>query len=334
MVKLRKARYLTMITIKKTKSGDFNILNLSDFQLTAAEWDISHKNGKIMEHTLRTLMERVRPDLITISGDLAWCGDYSALEAMACALDEYGIPYAVVWGNHDQEHESQKLIGAEKLLSKHPLFVYERGPMELGYGNYIINIEENGQIIESLIMMDTHSTVPHHVNEDGKEVQVWAKLTEPQIKWYLEQVEALKKMGSPRSALIMHIPCYAYNEAFKEAFCGDKTQISVEESYNKELWNDAYKDSFGVKHENICSYPEDDGVFDAILAANHTKDVIVGHDHVNCFSIPYKGVRLTFTVKTGAGCYWESSINGGTVLSVSKGSVLTRHELVDISHLL
>ena len=70
-----------MITIKKAQGKDFVVLNLTDFHLSSGEWELSHKNGAIINHTLNELFERAKPDLVTVSGDLAWCGDVEGVEA-------------------------------------------------------------------------------------------------------------------------------------------------------------------------------------------------------------------------------------------------------------
>lgn len=329
-----------MITVKKDKNKDFVVLNLTDFQLSPQEWELTHKNGRIIDYTLNQLFERKKPDLVTLSGDLAWCGDYEALDIMASHLDKFGVPYAVVWGNHDQDGGAEKLIGAEEVLRKHPLFLYERGPENLGYGNYIIAIEEGNKVVHSIIMMDSHDHARCY-DENGKEIfawgttPAWGKLFPEQIEWYKEQIRHLKSIGCETSSLIMHIPCFAYHEAFNAAYKSEYGKISLSDSYDSKYWNEGYEDSFGVKYEGICSYPADDGVFGAILEGNHTKVVLVGHDHVNSFSVVYKGVRLTFAIKTGAGCYWTPESNGGTTLTInSDGQSTVQHQLVDVSHLI
>lgn len=329
-----------MIKLQKTPGRDFKILNLADVQMGNNEWNKEHKNRIIFDTTLDELINRVKPDLITLSGDQAWCGDFSSLEILATCLDKYGIPYAFVWGNHDQDGGGEKLIEAESILSKHPLFTYERGPEGLGYGNYVIAIEEKGKIVEALIMMDSHDHA-HCYDSEGKEIfawgttPAWGKLYPEQIEWYKEQVDMLRGLGCDDSTLIMHIPCYAYRDAFAAAYKGETTGISIEESYKDEYWNEGHKGSFGVMHEGICSYPADDGVFDAVLEKGaHTKNILVGHDHKNCFSVVYKGVRLSFAVKTGAGCYWTPEMNGGSVLTVNEDGVTLRHEFVDVTHLI
>ena len=61
-----------------------------------------------------------------------------------------------------------------------------------------------------------------------------------------------------------------------------------------------------------------------------TKYIICGHDHTNNFVIPYEGVNFIYSMKAGAGCYWDPALSGGTVLRIgSNGVTEVRHELVD-----
>ena len=322
-----------MITFKKQKNKDFTILNLTDFQLQAPDWTLENQKGQIILHTINTLMERVKPDLITISGDLTWCGDYDAQRAMCSVLDTLGVPWCPLWGNHDQDHGIHKLDNTIEIYSQYKSFRYENGPLELGRGNYVIAIEEDGRIVEGIIMVDTHDRLPF-VKEDGEEIMAWGKALPPQIEWYKEQVKALSLLGCKETMLITHAPIYAYHHAFDAAFNKDfdpKT-ISVKDSYGNECWNEGYEGSFGVKREDISSYPADEGFFGAIKELGSTKNLLCGHDHVSNFSIVYEGVRFTYALKTGSGCYWNPDLNGGTVIKINKKGVSDiYHEYVDVS---
>jgi hypothetical protein len=79
----------------------------------------------------------------------------------------------------------------------------------------------------------------------------------------------------------------------------------------------------------------DDGVFTAIKEDGLIKHVLAGHDHVNNWIIRYEGITLMYALTTGAGCYWEPDLSGGTVLKVNQDGVdKVFHEYVDVSHLL
>lgn len=190
-----------MIKIKNDSKRDFRLLNLTDPQLTNEEWCENNQTGKIFRKTVDTLIERVAPDLITISGDLSY---------------------------------------ADLLVA-----------------------------------------------------------------------EAAFKNPVP-----------------------DKS-VKVSDSYGTDIWNEGYEDSYGVFHESISAYPENEGAFDLICKLNSTKNIICGHDHVNNWVVKHNGVRFIFGTKTGSGCYGEPELNGGTVLTINEtGVVSVRHEYVDVLEVL
>ncbi|MGN1346799.1 MAG: metallophosphoesterase [Eubacteriales bacterium] len=325
-----------MITLQKSPERDFLILNLTDPQLDNDEWDEHHKNYKILTTTIRSLIEKNRPDLITVSGDLAWAGCTTAYRMFADFLDSFKIPWAPVWGNHDNQGGPASVDAVADMYLAHEYCVYEKGDPALGNGNYVIAIEENGRVVEGVLMMDSHDQMPF-VSADGNSSREWAKLIPEQLDWYREQVGMLQKLGCSDTTMVMHIPIYAYREAFDAAFRGDldSGKISVEESYGTDCWNDGYQDSFGVKYEGICSYPADEGAFDVMLELGSTKHIVCGHDHVNNYVIRYRGVTFIYGLKAGAGCYWNPSLNGGTYLRVTQNGVTdVWHEYVDVSDLL
>ena len=86
-----------MKILRKQKGKDFVILNLTDPQLGDPEWAEGCYDRKVLEYTVAQLIQRVKPDLITISGDLAWAGYTVAYENLAELLESYQIPWAPVW---------------------------------------------------------------------------------------------------------------------------------------------------------------------------------------------------------------------------------------------
>ncbi|MBR6509051.1 MAG: metallophosphoesterase [Clostridia bacterium] len=315
-----------MIVLKKESGKDFIILNLTDPQLGNEGWGHAHPNQMVLREILRILIDRVHPDLITVSGDFALPGHTDAYRHFADLMDSFRIPWAPVWGNHDNEMGSSYIDSIADEYLTHQYCLYEKGPSTLGNGNYVIGIEEDGIIVEGLIMMDSHNKELYE-SQNGKVSSVNAKLLPAQLIWYREQVEILRKRGCNDTTLILHIPIYAYRTAFQMAFSPAfiPTQVSIEDSYKEDCWNEGYKDSFGVCYEGVSSYPVDDGVFDLIKHLNSTKTVVAGHDHVNNFVIQHKGIRLVYGTKTGIGSYWNRTLNGGTVLKITSDGVADVH---------
>ena len=321
-----------MFTLQKQPGKDFKILNFSDPQLGDAEWAEGHRNRAILQHTMRTLIESEKPDLITVTGDISWAGNVAAYKAFADEIDAYGITWAPVWGNHDNQGGAETIDKVAELYLTYPHCLYEKGDPALGNGNYVIAIAEGDKIVEGVLMMDAHDRDPYP-NEDGTMGEVWAKLTPPQLVWYKKQIDALKQLGCTETAIFLHIPIYAYREAWEAAHnpAFAPESIKPQESDDPKYWNEGYKTSAGVRYEGIASYPEDEGAMDAILAGGTTKLVVAGHDHVNNTVISYRGVKLVYSLKAGAGCYWAPQLNGGTVIRVTdSGVVEIRHAFVDV----
>ncbi len=325
------------VVLQKKADRDFIILNLSDPQLSVWDWWATegqeHDNCEILKRTVSELVSRVKPDLITISGDLSYGDGHDAYRMFADFLDTFGIPWAPVWGNHDNEAGAENMKTLSGIFSSHPLCLFQAGPPELGSGNYILRVMEGARPVTALFMVDTHDSVPWPT-PDNPDATAWAKLWPSQFDWYRRQAAVLKQEGFHDSAMIMHIPIYAYNQAFEAAYDGkaDCKELSYSQTLNGACWKPEYKEAFGCRHEPICSYPADDGAFDVLLEEDFTKTLLCGHDHVNNFVIPYRGIRLAYSLKTGPGCYWEAALNGGTVLVVgSDGICDIRHEFVDVA---
>ncbi|MBQ6825746.1 MAG: metallophosphoesterase [Clostridia bacterium] len=325
-----------MIKLINNSKRDFRLLNLTDPQLKIEEWDENNQTGKIFRKTVETLIERVSPDLITLSGDLSYADDFASYKKFADYFDSFKIPWTCCFGNHDNQDGDEPMQKVIDEYMKHDFFVFEKCDQSLGNSNVVILIEKNGKNSEAIFLMDTHDRVPYKENSCGIN-QAWGKLTAEQLNWYEKRVLELKEIGCNESILITHIPINAYIQAAKSAFKNPQPDKSVKlsDSYGTNIWNAGYEDSYGVLHEPISAYPEDEGAFDLICNLGSTKNIICGHNHVNNWVVKYNGVRFIFGTKTGCGSYWEPEINGGTVVAVNENGVVSvNHEYVDVSDLL
>ena len=325
-----------MIKLKNNSDKDFCLLNLTDPQLKIEEWDDDNQTGKILKKTVETLIERVSPDLITLSGDLSYADDFESYKKFADYFDSFKIPWTCCFGNHDNQDGDEPMQKVIDEYMKHEFFVFEKCDSSLGNSNCVILIEKNGKNAEGVILMDTHDRVYYKENDCGIN-QAWGYLTFAQLEWYKDKVSELKEIGCNDTTLITHIPINAYLDVAKAAFKNPKPDksISLNDSYGTEIWNEGYEDSYGVLHEPISAYPEDEGAFSLICELGSTKNIICGHNHVNNWVVKYNGVRFIFGTKTGSGSYWEPDINGGTVLNISENGVVSvNHEYVDVSEFL
>ena len=305
-----------MRILKKTPGKDFTVLNLTDIHWDIVAWMPGNKEYETVVGTIRELIARTQPDLITVSGDLSWGMAVESYVAVADLLDSFGIPWAPVWGNHDYE-KPEVNRGAVEEFANRPLCLFETGDPALGCGNYTLLIQEDGRTVAGLLMTDTHKGATF-TDETGEEKGTWGRLYPNQLDWIREQGNLL----GVETALIQHIPIYGYHEAFRAAFLKelDPKAVTLEQSLNGSCWNPGYETSLGVQHEGICSYPLEEGALEACLDAG-VKAIIVGHDHNNNWIIRHRGIRFVFSLKTGPGCYWEPELNGGTVIKITSNGI-------------
>ena len=316
-----------MKVLQKQKDKKFTVLNLSDPQLSNSEWNPGRTEGELLKNTVDYLIKKVQPDLITISGDLAWAEEYESYANLSDLMESYGIPWAPVFGNHDNQRGPEAVNKAADIMMARPHCLLEKGDPALGCGNYVIGIEEEGKLVHGILMMDSHDR-KDWVDEDGNPHNDWADLDPIQFPWYREQVEELKARGARESSVLMHIPLYTYRPAVEAALRSDidRSAVSPFNGEQGDCWNPGFENSFGVLYEGISSFVKENGFFDEILAADHTKTVLCGHDHVNTIGVYWQGVLLSFTLKTGCGCYWNPKINGGTILTIdSDGHMELEH---------
>ena len=302
------------VRLDKSPDRDFVILNLTDIQMKDAE--TFGRVGTQTKATIEKLIAETKPDLITVTGDNA-CQILS-YNNLVQTLDGYGIPWAPVMGNHDGGGCPSEFWCAYQFYNaKNCLFRF--GPADMGYGNYVIQIYENDRIVHTLYMMDTHDSIKED-NCNGKKGGGYDHLWENQMQWYAWAVNGTNALAGTavESTVFFHIPLCEYNNAWDEA---------TEDAQYKAEYADA---CFGTKHEWICCPPESNGFFALMQRLGSTKTVICGHDHVNSFSIPYQGIRLSYGLKCGEGAYWEPEMSGGTTVTIaSDGHAAVAHHYVD-----
>ena len=285
------------IILKKEKDKDFVILNITDTHF--ADYDYRAFTAFDVEAKLKALVSSVKPDLITVSGDIV-CTDstYYSIRRITDLFESFGIPWAPMFGNHDGEGNCDKNFLAEIMMSA-PNCLMSKGDPDMGVGNYIINIAKDGKdgklnVIESLIIMGCRPV-------DVKK----------QIAWYMWAAEGINRISekSAEISIFTHIPYAEYQYAYDAAFDSENGK-----------WREGF-DAYGESNESICydnteNGPVYQGLFEEIKNSETTKYIFCGHEHLNNFSILYEGVRLTYCLKIGMGSGYEFRFSGGTEIRV------------------
>ena len=265
-----------ILCLEKDPEKDFVILNLTDIQLRLPELRKDADCVAIAEKTIRKLVEKTRPDLITVTGDQGF-GDKTEILRVGGMIDKFGIPWAPVFGNADNRSDDGLSTGEQTFLYENAFdhCLLKAGPTNLAtlvngnvrYGNYIVNIVEKDDsargfhVVRSLIFFNSGDEEPYdpqrYPGQERANKDDYSKLTSAQLSWYEWAVRGVRRYGAEGndtvpSSIFLHIPIYAYNEAYKAA----KNPSGG--------WNKGYEDSVGEMRETSGTPPYDDGVMPVI----------------------------------------------------------------------
>lgn len=289
--------------LEKKKDKDFKILSISDPHFS--DYDIRAFYAFESSFTVKRLVEKFKPDLILVLGDMVCTeSDHYAIYRFTELMDSFKIPWAPVFGNHDDEGNCDLNFLADVMMqSEYCLF--EKGDPKLGVGNYVINIAEyedgKRNVVESFVMMDSKE---YSVNEE-------------QVKWFKWVTDGINKATDFTSeiSLAEHIPLPEYQYAFDESWDLENSR-----------WKEG-KGAYGQINEMIACgrYPDGTlyqiGFFDAVKASGTTKYIFCGHDHLNDASMMYEGIRMSYNMKLGFGSGFKWGFNGGTLITLNSNGI-------------
>ncbi|GFP59756.1 hypothetical protein ACSS6W_009671 [Trichoderma asperelloides] len=253
-------------------NGRFKIMQVGDLHLSTGVGECreavpdGYKGGKC-EADPRTLdfltkmLDEEKPDLVILSGDQV-NGDSapdapSAIYKYASLLIERKIPYAAIFGNHDDE-KSMSREAQMALMETLPYSLSQAGPADVdGVGNYYIEVLARGHNDHSALtiyLLDTHSYSPDERHFPGYD---WVKPN--QIDWFKKTHASLKKNHDGYThrhmdIAFIHIPLIEYAD-------WDKPRV-------------------GEWKEGVTAPVYNTGFHDALVEQGVVM-VSAGHDHVN-----------------------------------------------------
>lgn len=248
---------LPKIKLKPHSDGSFKILQLADLHLSTGygncedvfpEIDYDVKNCLADVLTL-DLVEKVldieNPDLVIFSGDQVY-GKHSydtesTIYKMVDVLIKRRIPYAVVFGNHDDEEN----ISREEQMSifeNLPYSLSTTGPEDIdGVGNYVLSIADEFDIF----LLDSHSKL-------GVDIRGYDWFKESQIQ-YVADVGA--KRPEVAKMAFFHIPLFEYREVHDLVGSWKEAVISGRQTTNMfPIMKKAGVKLVSVGHDHVNDY--------------------------------------------------------------------------------
>ncbi|OBR67953.1 metallophosphoesterase [Paenibacillus oryzae] len=259
------------------EDGTFKIVQFTDVHLIDGSGEEKDQRTLAL---MKDIVKREQPDLIVYTGDLIFserAGEPAeAFRSVIGVAEAAGIPYGVVYGNHDSE---QGVTRAElqTILEERELSLSKAGPADIhGTGNYVLTVQRSSGTGEAAVLYFVDSGEYASPSVGG-----YAWLHPDQVNWYSAQssrISALNKGPLPALAFL-HIPLPEYREA---ALKGE---------------------ILGTKGEEVCCPVINSGMFAAMLDGGDVMGVFAGHDHDNDYMAAHHGITLAYGRVTGWNTY-------------------------------
>lgn len=315
------------------------VLQLTDIHLGGG-W-MSHKKDAMALNAVAAIITAEKPDFVIATGDIAFpvpffAGTFnnkSGAKLFAELMESLGVYWTATFGNHDTEaysyYDREEIV---EFYEQYPHCLVREGAADVdGSGNQVFNIvNSDGIITRSLFTIDSHSYV------DGDFLGIFWKydnVHQNQIDWYKNIIESnrthnnMKLYSSSDSAFLkdnpsslnvpssvfLHIPLTEYKDAWEEyAANGYADTENVKYNFGKA----------GESGQIVFSGIHDDNFFETMQELHSTDSVFCGHDHLNNFSVNYKGIDLTYSYSIDylaySGIYKLGAQRGCTIIEIDE----------------
>lgn len=275
---------------------EFKILHLTDIHIGGGFLTINKDSMAI--NAVAAMISAEKPDLVVVTGDIVYpvpiqSGTFNnkqSSELFAQLMEQLGVYWCLTFGNHDTEiysYYTREDISQIYSDEKYEHCLYQAGPEDVdGCGNYTVKVKNSkGEITQALIMIDSHAYIG---NNPLGIAWKYDCIHENQIEWYEQELNRLKAENNsvmPKSLAFFHIPLQEYQDAWYEY--RDNGYADTENV--KLIYGEA-------KEVGTVVYPgeRNSGFFDKALELGSTQGMFCGHDHLNNFSLEYKGIRLSY----------------------------------------
>lgn len=307
--------------LRFNKYGKFNILCVADMHLR----DTGEKE---LDDTLALLdgsLECFKPDLTVLLGDNVsnWKGKTpegveKLIKLATDIFDKHGSPFAVVFGNHDEESGVSKEEQI-KLYQRSENCLMTAGFCEEGYGNYNLPIlaSDSDKMAFNLWMIDSGD---HYVDENGK--SHYAYVGDRQIEWFEKKNQEIRKAnkGFPVYSLVFqHITVPEQYRLLKEV--SPLTPFAIK---GHGAWSDRHfviaqpKYTKGMLGEGPCPPDVNNGQFTSWVKTGDVIGAVFGHDHINDFVGDVDGIKLIQTRGAGFQAYGDGVDRGVRIITIDE----------------
>lgn len=311
-------------------NGRFKIMQVADIQeLTRIDPD----SVKLLTLALK----QEKPDLVVFTGDQVYglhpffrLGDTrgkitATLKAILAPLEEAGVPFAVTFGNHDDQCG---ISNAEQAA------IYAESPLYVS-GDYR-SADDKGTCRVPLFGEDGHAFDVYLIDSNGQESATGAYLPvkEEQLEWFQAERKKTEKTNGKRvpALVFQHIPVPEFYDVLQRVPRGTKGAVEAFRTHKNEFYvlPDEVAAQGGFLGESPAIPDRNSGEFDVMKEDGKVLGILVGHDHANSFVAEKDGIKLIFTQGCGFHVYGPKRQRGVRVITLDE-SDLSRFETYTVT---
>ena len=277
-------------TLKYSPEGKFKIVQLTDIHYIYQD-----SRSEISLQNIDEVIRTEQPQLIVLTGDVIY--GKPAEESLRTVLDklsEYRIPFAVTFGNHDDE---QGLTRKEllQILRQYPMNLTASDETLPGVTNCVLPVAHSGNAQPATVLycFDSHS----YSQIEG--IGGYDYIKSEQIQWYKTTSRKFtqENQGSPLPSLaFFHIPLPEYHTAIQD----ESTPV------------------IGTRKEPACAPVLNSGLFTAMKEMNDITGVFVGHDHDNDYAAYWQRILLAYGRYSGGDTVYNNLPCGARVIELTE----------------
>lgn len=280
-------------------NGKFKIMQIADAQ------ELPPAASPDTVRLIRMALAAENPDLVIFTGDQIY-GIYPKLwsdrmvrrilKELMAPVAESGVPFAVTFGNHDEECGIPNAVQAETIYAQYPGYIPGERRSDSDPGTFRIPVYgRDGRALFDVFAFDTH----------GSTVYGSSGVNAEQLAWFEEQREAERALpgGAPPALVFQHIALPEYYRVINRVNKGTPGAVEAFGSRKNTFYAlpDGLKAAGGFMKESPSV--AGDGQFDVLKEDGGVLAVAVGHDHNNSFKARYEGIDLIYTQGAGFHVY-------------------------------
>lgn len=311
----------------KFKDGKFKILLLGDLH---EKYDTTNEIDRLKTEDCLTLLNKsadeLKPDLAIFLGDNA-SGD-NAEEFRQCVarimkpFADRSIPVAVIFGNHDHDHEN--VVDLKTQMSFYNEFdncyMFNADDSITGYGNYYLKLKASNsdKDIYNLWFIDSNNLC------EDRDISYYDWVREDQIEWYKKTALkfAEENGGEPLPALLFqHATVPEEYELLREA----KPYEYLDSVQGNGIWTDKRyvlrDDVEGYIGEPPCPPCVNSGEFAAWKEIGDIRGAFFGHDHMNDFVGYLDSIMLAQSKTAGFRVYTDGCRSGVRLITLKEDNL-------------